>query len=242
MDERRQRLEKIISKFHLESLLKRSMHTLSEGERQRLALAAAMAAEPRLLLLDEPLAQLDTAFAAEFLQLLQDRATEEGAAILIATASTHQYEALEAKYCWMHKGKIAWQGGKAEFREQWEQARQAGIDVDGKGLFRGTGTEEAQIQQGKRSGIMPYLSLEKLSYSYGSSFALKDINLSVFPGEIAALCDPNGSGKSTLLGCRHPQSLKWGCACQGGEYCRAIYRPGNSRQRYFISKSRSPDL
>ena len=198
LDERRQRLEKLISMFYLESLLKRGMHTLSGGERQRLALAVTMAAEPRILLLDEPLAQLDTAFAAEFLQLLQETAAE-GTAILIATASTYQYEALDAKYFWTHEGKIAWQGGKAEFLEKWEQARQVGIDVDGKGLFRGMGIEEAAVQPGNQSGINPCLSLEKLSYSYGSSFALKDINLSVFPGEIAALYGPNGSGKSTLL-------------------------------------------
>ncbi len=45
----------------------------------------------------------------------------------------------------------------------------------------------------------PALSLEQISFSYGQFPVLRDINLSVFPGEFIGIIGPNGSGKTTLL-------------------------------------------
>ena len=46
---------------------------------------------------------------------------------------------------------------------------------------------------------MPVLSLEKVCFSYGSGFALLDINLSIPEKGFLTLIGPNGSGKTTLL-------------------------------------------
>jgi zinc/manganese transport system ATP-binding protein len=65
--------------------------TLSGGELQRILIAHALISEPRLLLLDEPLANLDPASAYEIVMLLHGLATEHGVAVLL---SAHEMNAL----------------------------------------------------------------------------------------------------------------------------------------------------
>jgi molybdate transport system ATP-binding protein len=69
-------LEEIVALLGLGALLSRRVHQLSGGERQRVALGRALLAQPRLLLLDEPLAALDLARREEvlpYLESLRDR-------------------------------------------------------------------------------------------------------------------------------------------------------------------------
>jgi len=68
--------DEVVSLLGLEALLGRRVHTLSGGERQRVALARALLLQPRMLILDEPLASIDTPRRAEvlpFLVRLRDR-------------------------------------------------------------------------------------------------------------------------------------------------------------------------
>ncbi|MDO8611506.1 MAG: ABC transporter ATP-binding protein [Dehalococcoidia bacterium] len=57
--ERERRVRRSLGRFGIESLARRSAHTLSGGEAQRTSLARALALEPEVLLLDEPFASLD---------------------------------------------------------------------------------------------------------------------------------------------------------------------------------------
>jgi molybdate transport system ATP-binding protein len=64
------RFEEIVDLLGIEALLERRPHTLSGGERQRVAIGRALLAQPHLLLMDEPLASLDSARKAEILPYL----------------------------------------------------------------------------------------------------------------------------------------------------------------------------
>jgi energy-coupling factor transporter ATP-binding protein EcfA2 len=66
----RERLEATLTRFGLEALHKRSPQTLSGGEQQKLALAAIIARQPPVLVLDEPLSMLDSTAAAELVDHL----------------------------------------------------------------------------------------------------------------------------------------------------------------------------
>ena len=67
----------------IEELLDRPVHTLSGGELQRVALAAALVAGPRLLLLDEPTSQLDPVAGEELLSQLRRLNEEWGTTVLL---------------------------------------------------------------------------------------------------------------------------------------------------------------
>jgi len=60
-------------------------HDLSGGQKQRVAIARALAAQPRLLLADEPTAALDSQTGREVVELLQRLARDQGCAVLMVT-------------------------------------------------------------------------------------------------------------------------------------------------------------
>lgn len=73
----------VLAAVDLAGLGSREVHTLSGGERQRLAIAALLAQQPRLYLLDEPLAHLDLNHQIAVLELLSRRAREDGVGIVM---------------------------------------------------------------------------------------------------------------------------------------------------------------
>jgi putative ABC transport system ATP-binding protein len=78
---------------------------LSGGERQRVAIARVLAAEPTLILADEPTGNLDSARSREVVELLRSIARERQAAVLLVT---HDLEAaaLADRRCTLHDGKL----------------------------------------------------------------------------------------------------------------------------------------
>jgi ABC-type lipoprotein export system ATPase subunit len=72
----------------LAGLDSRMPHQLSGGQMQRVAIARALVHEPRLLLADEPTGNLDTVTGNLILELLRQIASEQGAAVMMATHST----------------------------------------------------------------------------------------------------------------------------------------------------------
>jgi putative ABC transport system ATP-binding protein len=87
--------------------LKYPPEKLSGGERQRVAIARALAAEPRLILADEPTGNLDSARSLEIVELLWTIAHERQAAVLLVT---HDLEAATVadRRCTLRDGKLTY--------------------------------------------------------------------------------------------------------------------------------------
>lgn len=106
--ERRSRVEAAIAEFRLTALRSQRAGTMSGGQRQRLALAAATLHRPELLLLDEPTSAVDPQSRREFWESLFDL-VEAGTTILV---STHYMD--EAERCHrlaiLDRGRVAAEG------------------------------------------------------------------------------------------------------------------------------------
>ncbi|AFA40776.1 ABC-type cobalamin/Fe3+-siderophores transport systems, ATPase component [Pyrobaculum oguniense TE7] len=93
-------------------LARRRWGTLSGGERQRLIIAAALASEADLLILDEPLAHLHGDWRSRVMEILRDYAKGR-----IVAISVHHADVLGCcdEVLAMRDGKLAWRGSPSEF-------------------------------------------------------------------------------------------------------------------------------
>ena len=74
----------------IESLRGRMIHTLSDGERQKVMIAKALAQQTPLIVLDEPTAFLDVASRIETMRLLQTLAHDRGKTVLLSSHDISQ--------------------------------------------------------------------------------------------------------------------------------------------------------
>jgi lipoprotein-releasing system ATP-binding protein len=95
----RQRAHELLTRLHLQARERHVPARLSGGEAQRVAVARALAANPRLLLADEPTGNLDERTAGEVFEVLQQLCNEERASVVMVTHSTGLAAACERMLC-----------------------------------------------------------------------------------------------------------------------------------------------
>ena len=120
-DERRARVERALEQVGLtpaSGFVERRPGELSGGQRQRVALASALAAEPRILLADEPVAMLDVSLKAEILHLLVDLARDADLAVLLVTHDLATVGSVAQRVAVMQAGRIVEHGTSAQVLRQ----------------------------------------------------------------------------------------------------------------------------
>jgi iron complex transport system ATP-binding protein len=88
----------------------RSVEALSGGEQRRVALARALAQEPRVLLLDEPSAFFDVRHRIGLGALIRDLATRDGLAVLIAMHDLEEAARLASRVLLLREGRAIFAG------------------------------------------------------------------------------------------------------------------------------------
>jgi molybdate transport system ATP-binding protein len=107
-------LDSTVELLGIGPLLRRQTHSLSGGERQRVAIARALASQPRLLLMDEPLAALDAERKAEILPTLQRLHAELALPIVYVSHAINEVARLADHVVLMQAGRAVAVGPAAQ--------------------------------------------------------------------------------------------------------------------------------
>jgi energy-coupling factor transport system ATP-binding protein len=168
---------------------------LSGGEKQRLAIAGAIALEPQLLLLDEPTANLDEDGARAVRQVLRSLAANSSRTMILVEHHVDAALALVDRVVVIAAGAGVIADGPPARVFAGDGARLAALGVWVPGLEPHRPPQHAR---GARGAVIA--SARDLAYRYPASeaWALDGTDIDVREGEAVALTGPNGSGKSTL--------------------------------------------
>jgi energy-coupling factor transport system ATP-binding protein len=113
--DRARAVEEVALALAIPHLLGRAVDTLSGGELQRVALAAALVTRPRLVLLDEPTSQLDPVSGDELIWLLRRLNEEWGVAVVLAEHRLERCLAAADRVLAVESGRIGFDGSPREF-------------------------------------------------------------------------------------------------------------------------------
>ncbi|HEX8958436.1 MAG TPA: ATP-binding cassette domain-containing protein, partial [Solirubrobacterales bacterium] len=127
-------VEEVALALAMPHLLERTVDTLSGGELQRVALAAALVTRPRLVLLDEPTSQLDPVAGDELIWLLRRLNEEWGVAILLAEHRLERCLAAADRVIAMDAGTISFDGQPRDFLA-WAQRIDPALETPAARLF-----------------------------------------------------------------------------------------------------------
>jgi lipopolysaccharide export system ATP-binding protein len=116
-----QKLDELLSLFHLEELKNKKAFTLSGGERRRVEVARALASDPSFLLLDEPFTGIDP-IVKEDIQSIVVKLKEKGIGILITDHNVRETLEITDRAYIMYEGKILISGTRDELVNS-EEAR-----------------------------------------------------------------------------------------------------------------------
>ena len=230
-DQMRKRIEEILDLLALTPLRRRELSTLSGGEQQRVAIAAALVTQPKVLLLDEPTSALDPIAAEEVLSILHRLVNDLGLTIVLAEHRLERVIQFVDRVLLIKAENAVDFGPVKDVLERSpiappliELARSVGmnsIPLSIREFRRSAPSVPAHhIEQSVTKGEV-VIELKDVSANYnddGEIFALKSVSLSIRAGEIVALMGRNGAGKSTLLGAMVGQSpLTSGSVKVGGK-------------------------
>ena len=220
----REHVRHLLDLVGLPGLERRDPFSLSGGQRQRLVVASVLVREPQVIVMDQPLTDLDPAGRQQFLRLLADLKAKE---ITIVIAGHGVEDLMEAdRVCVLDAGEMVWQGTPRELLGRPDLAERYGVNpyplaacFQGRGAQTLPTTVEEAWQLADTFGLsivapraheqgfgavrseppVTVLELNNVSAQYQPGVpALSRVSVSFQAGEFVAILGQNGSGKSTL--------------------------------------------
>ncbi len=223
----RRRVEETANLVGIASLLPRNPRNLSGGEQQLVAIAAALAMHPHVLVLDEPYANLDPANVQRVRGVLRN-VNQHGTTIVLTEHRLQHAIADVDRMVVVQGGQIVCDGPPRQVLQQDRAIRALNVPpvvrlakeyglptvpltvdelLDGAdektlqdmryGQLCATRHQREKVQT--MSASQNIISLQQVSFKVGATWALRDVSLDVYVGECLALVGANGAGKTTLI-------------------------------------------
>ena len=221
----RLRVAEMASFFGIQNWFMKDISELSGGQKQLLNLAAIMAMQPKVLILDEPTSQLDPIVATEFLDTLKKINLELGVTILLTEHRLEEAFPLADKVIIMEKGQVLFYDtpvkiGQALKNSESEMIKYvpaamriyANIDVDlpcpitvrdGRRLLNQMNlsdiTHTKAVRVENKNPTVVALDNVYFKYEKNSPDILSGLSMAVKQNEIYAILGGNGTGKTTTI-------------------------------------------
>ena len=218
----RRRVSETLALVGLAGFEKYSIHKLSGGQRQRLALASILITKPKLLILDEPVSQMNPQGVQSFMELLRQLNQQEGIAILMIEHRVNELYPYFKRLAIMQEGQLIYDGSLENAWYVLTHKEDAGVrepqnvklcrllhlsqltaenDTVVELIKDECMLQKPQLENKYSASHKLLLEAQNLSYTYPAApkATLHELNFSLYQGEITALMGFNGAGKSTLM-------------------------------------------
>ncbi|MEO1857368.1 MAG: molybdate ABC transporter ATP-binding protein ModF [Rubritalea sp.] len=194
----------LIETLHLHQCIDTGFKLLSTGERRRLMLARALAANPKLLILDEPYDGLDKEFSAHLAATITE-ISKTTPTVLIINRLSHLSELTTHIAC-LHQMELVYQDTKenALSSKLFRQLQSSDQDANRPLPARMPSTYAPYLPTFEQAIV----SLKDIRVAYHNKVILDGLDLQIMPDQHWKISGPNGCGKSTLVNLisgDHPQ-------------------------------------
>ncbi|MFY1111340.1 MAG: ABC transporter ATP-binding protein [Methanosarcinaceae archaeon] len=211
------RLEEVMRLCEISHLKHRAPHTLSGGQKQKVALAATLALDTEVLILDEATSEMDTNAVKRVFSILKRLKEEEGKTIIIVDHNVEAFLEIGDRVVLLEKGRIRDVKSPKGFTASGTGPAELPAESTGKSATEAPSKQAISETHDKKphhppekgrtdlhpSGANPnnhpIISVKQLSQRYDEVRALEAVDLEIYPGEFIAILGENGSGKTTLV-------------------------------------------
>ena len=176
----------------LGALYGKPIQALSSGEMRKLLIGRALAAEPCLLILDEPFNGLDTRSHGQLVKLLE-RLVALGTQMVLIVHRREEIPLFFSHVLQVDRGRVAWQGSRAEADALWP------LSAAEKRAHESAPAASVRSVAKEAVGGEFLIRMQQVTVRFGDQLALDRVDWSMRSGENWAITGPNGAGKSTLL-------------------------------------------